>query len=125
MNRVSPPLRRILAALTALSVLVSPGLHLLHAQAMLRDAVACAPAAMPGHVMPDSPAPARPHSHGIECCDQCPTSCHAIGQVASAPGITFVAEAPCPGVMIGVAWRPVARAPHVLPFPLGPPLPSV
>lgn len=126
MTRLPKPLRRSLAALAAMSVLLAPATQTAHALAMLHEAVAtCSQTPGHHHMAPMSAPHGSRHQHGATCCDLCPAGCQTVALAPSVAGL--------PAIIGSYAFAPVAarresaprRAQHFLPFSLAPPASSV
>ena len=122
MTTVQSPLRRILAALAALCVLLAPVTQLAHAQAMVHDAAQPdAAAAVHHHMAPMSSPHGKHHRHGATCCDLCPAGCQTVALAPTMPRIAALIASHAFGVAAARHDFVVRRLQHVLPFSLAPP----
>jgi hypothetical protein len=115
-------LRRSLAALSALCVLLAPVTQLAHAQAMAHDAAQHASSSMHHHMAP-APHGSR-HQHGDTCCDLCPAGCQSVALPPAMTGLGAIIGSHAFGAPTAHHDLVPGRSKHVLPFSLAPPLRS-
>lgn len=124
MTLAQSPLRRILAALAALCVLLAPVTQLAHAQAMVHDAAPHRDAAVMHHhhMVPGSSPHSQHHQHGATCCDLCPSGCQSAALPPTMAGLAAITGSQAFGLATTGHRLVPRRSQHVLPFSLAPPL---
>jgi hypothetical protein len=121
MTSAPSPLRRSLAVLAAICVLLAPVTQLAHAQAMAHDAAQHRATSPMHHHMAPAPHGSR-HQHGDTCCDLCPAGCQTVALPPAMAGLAAVIGSHSFGLVTAGHEFVPRRSQHLLPFSLAPPL---